>query len=606
MSAIDVESVVASSAPAPCQVQIVFDKVCIDVKAHDKTTKRILHEVSGTFGPNEMTAIMGPSGSGKTTMLNAITGKTKPTSGSIHVNGKPFNSAAMKPITALVPQDDLLTPVLTCSEALMEAAAFKTKYTVPEARARTTELLTTFTLLECKDVMIGHPEGRKGLSGGQKKRLSVALELMGNPSLLYLDEPTSGLDSVSALSLVQLLSSLAKRGATIIATIHQPSAAAFFAFDTLLVLAKGKMCYRGPISPNQPMTFLQSAGFACPVFYNPADFIMEVLVQPSAQEALQRQLLLELSDGSTPKKTYSSTAPTLTEIVGAGTTFASSYATQFKTLVLRNMRVMAREPGLARARVGSNIVMGVVMGVLYWDLGRGQSDITERIALILFSMIFMMLTAVLPTILTVLPELAVVKKEHANNWYALRPYYLAKLIADTPLLVLPPLLYTLIMSFMTGLHDGSADRFFRLYLATLATHVIAHSFAMVISCASPSLAVAIFTVPISILPMILFAGFFKNVTQITWAFRWFSYVSFFRYAWEAFNIAAFEDLPLNLPSPVPGVPLTGTFILADRLAFESPTGDFADLYWIDIGIIIAYALLLRLIAFFALAWRVTR
>lgn len=590
-------------------VQIVFDKVSIDVKTRDRSVKRILDDVSGTFGPSAMTAIMGPSGSGKTTMLNALMGKMAPSSGSVIVNGKPFDANAMKQITALVPQDDLLTPTLTCSEALMEVAALKTTYTRSGASARIDELLTQFGLVECRDVVIGHPEGQKGLSGGQKKRLSVALELIGNPSLLYLDEPTSGLDSVSALSLVKTLSSLAKNGATIIATIHQPSAAAFFIFDELLLLAKGKACYRGPVSTRQPLDFFASAGFVCPDFHNPADFAMEVLVEASAQATLQQKLAVKPPiDSRQPVKDA-----TLREIVAARKSHPTSFHTQFATLLQRNLRVMAREPGIARARVGSNVVMGLIMGGLYWQLplngGEGPNAafcdcIADRIALMLFTLIFMMLAAVLPTIITVLPEIAIMKKEYLNNWYGLKPYYAAKFVADVPLLIVPPLLYMIIMIPMSQLVDMAAGRFFRLYLAALMVTFVAHSFATIISCAAPSLAVAIFCVPISILPMLLFAGFFKNVAETPWMFRWIAYVSPFRFGWEAMSVGVFESLRFDLPSPTPGVNVTGEMVLAGRLSLESPTGSFNDLYWIDIGSMLAYSLLLRVLAFLVLSMRV--
>lgn len=594
----DVESVAPTETGALHlqAVQLVFKNVNIDVKTTTKENKRILNNVSGRFGPGELTAIMGPSGSGKTTMLNALTGKITPTSGKIEVNGKPFNSTILKSVMALVPQDDLLTPALTCSEALMEAAALKTDLTTSQAYERTVKLLDTVGLTECKNVTIGHPEGQKGLSGGQKKRLSVALELMGNPSLLYLDEPTSGLDSVSALSLIKLLARLARQGATIITTIHQPSAAAFFSFDRLLVLAKGTVCYDGPISITQPVDFLKSSGYVCPEFHNPADFIMEVLTEQTAQKAMQEQLAT-----TQPSHKLADVSVAPIQIRSSASLF--TYFKQFKTLLQRNFRVMIREPGLAKSRIASNVIMGVVIGVLYLDLGKGSADIAERIALLLFTLIFMMLISVLPTILTVLPELAVMKKEYSNNWYSLRSFFAAKQVADSPLLAIPPLLYTLIMSFLTGLHDNSAERFLHLYVAIFISCFVAQSFATAISCAAPNLPVAIVAVPISILPMLLFAGFFKNVAEITWAFRWISYISFFRYAWEALNIAAFQELPLEIASPVPGVNMTGNSVLTNRLQFET-TSSYIDLYWRNVGIIMAYGVGLRLIAYLALLRRV--
>ena len=204
---IDVEE---DAGPPP--VQLVFEKVSIEVTpphgplSRAPPVKRILDEVSGIFGPAECIACMGPSGSGKTTMLNALTGVTRPTHGTIFANGHPFDGATMRRFSALVPQDDLLTPTMTVHEALMEAALFKSNLPLAARQARVEKLLEQFGLSGCRHVRIGHPDSKRGISGGQKRRLSVALELCGTVSLLYLDEPTSGLDAVATMTLVRWLS----------------------------------------------------------------------------------------------------------------------------------------------------------------------------------------------------------------------------------------------------------------------------------------------------------------------------------------------------------------------------------------------------------------
>ena len=579
----------ATLAQQPVQLECQNVSVDVKTKGGPEPTKRILDDISGIFGPRELVAIMGPSGSGKTTMLNALTGVTRPSSGSVLVNGKPINQRVMKKITSLVPQDDLLTAVLTPAEALIEAGYLKTKMSKAEILRRAEELLATFALVECRDVSIGHPEGVKGLSGGQRKRLSVALELVSGPSLLFLDEPTSGLDAVSALSLVRLLSSLSKAGATVITTIHQPSSTIFFTFDRLVVLARGKLCYLGPLSPTQPLQFFKGAGFVCPEYHNPADFTMEILSESADAQA---RLHKRLKDEPVDSRQRDASMP---ELLSTGHEHESSLGRQLQTLLVRNARMLRREPALARARIGSSALIGSLMGVLYWQMGKAPSNIPERIALLLFSMIFMALSAVLPTILTVLPEIAVMRKEHRNNWYSLKAFYVAKIISDMPLIVLPPLLYALTMGTMSNLTNGEPWRFGLLYLSLLFMSVAAHSWAMVISCKAPSLPVAIFCVPISVLPMVLFAGFFKNVESITWAFRWISYVDVLRYGWDAMTIAAFYDLELE------GGISANQFVLKDRL--NMPDASLA-VYWSRIGIMAAFMVLFRVLAYMALKTRV--
>ena len=195
----------------------------------------------------------------------------------------------------------------------------------------------------------------------------------------------------------------------------------------------------------------------------------------------------------------------------------------------------------------------------------------------------------------------------STHRYGLGPYYFAKLVADLPLIVAPPMIYMLVMVSMTSVVAWEASLFFRLYLAALMISVVSHAFGTLISCAAPSLAVAIFLVPISILPMLLFAGFFKNVAETTWAFRWISYISPFRFGWEAMSIGVFEPLTFDLPSPsAAGVNVTGRMVLAGRLSIDSLAGSYVDLFWLDIGIMLLYSILLRALAFLALLRRVKR
>ena len=467
----------------------------------------------------------------------------------------------------------------------MEAAAFKTNLNPTEAAARTRALLVQFGLVECCDVMIGHPEGKKGLSGGQKKRLSVALELMGQPSLLFLDEPTSGLDAVAAAGLVRDLKKLADTGVTVVATIHQPSTTTFLTFDRLLLLASGKPCYAGPVSETQPLAFLKEAGHVSPPLCNPADLLMEVL--SSAPDVIDKlnALCVAKAEWQAPRA--------LARLQVGGPAFPSSFCQQFRTLILRNVRVNAREPALIRARVVSHVLVGVIMGGMYFDLDRSQAGANDRIALFLFSMIFLMLSATLPTIITVLPELAVTRKETRNNWYGLFAYYVAKVVSDTPLLVIPPLLYMATMGPMSGLVD-SASRFGALYLASVIQVSVAHAWAMVISCGAPSLPVAVFLAPISIMPMILFAGFFKNVADLSWAFRWISYIDHESYCWEVFAIGTFHNLTLDAP-------LTGAYVLQDRLAISDPS---MGRFWRSFAILVIFTVVWRLSAFAALKRRI--
>eukprot|EP01050_Picozoa_sp_SAG11_P008814 SAG11_NODE_794_length_7137_cov_45.288576_9_plen_207_part_00 len=176
--------------PGPDAVEIK----CEDVVFH-AGGKPILNGVTGVFAPRNLTAILGPSGSGKTTLLSILSGVTgPPTSGNVLINQEPMDPRIARKHSALVPQDDLLHPTLTAKEALAFACELRlpAEATAERKDRLINDLLQEFDLTQSADVVIGHPEGEKGLSGGQRKRLSIALEMVNNPSVLFLDEPTSG------------------------------------------------------------------------------------------------------------------------------------------------------------------------------------------------------------------------------------------------------------------------------------------------------------------------------------------------------------------------------------------------------------------------------
>nr|XP_012140074.1 PREDICTED: ATP-binding cassette sub-family G member 1 isoform X3 [Megachile rotundata] len=238
--------------------------------------KEILHGVSGEFKAGELVAIMGPSGAGKSTLLNVLAGYTvRGVQGQILVNGKvrvPY-SERWKRTSCYIQQDALMRTRITVGEAMTLAAHLKLGYTISSAYKHTQvlELLELLGLSHCYDTLCGK------LSGGQKKRLDIALELLSNPSVLFLDEPTTGLDSSSCSQCIALLKRLAKiERRTVICTIHQPSALLLEMFDAIYTVAAGYCIYRGPVKSLLP--HMSSVGADCPPYHNPADFLLEVAI----------------------------------------------------------------------------------------------------------------------------------------------------------------------------------------------------------------------------------------------------------------------------------------------------------------------------------------
>ncbi|KAH8352473.1 hypothetical protein KR084_004406 [Drosophila pseudotakahashii] len=253
-------------------VDLAFHNLTYRVKEGNRSNaKTILKGVSGRLRSGELTAIMGPSGAGKSTLLNILSGyKTQSIEGSVTMNGAERNLSAFRKLSAYIMQDNQLHGNLTVQEAMTVATNLKLskKFTKPEKHSMIDDILLTLSLSEHRYTMT------RNLSGGQKKRLSIALELVSNPPIMFFDEPTSGLDSSTCFQCIHLLKMLAAGGRTVICTIHQPSARLFEMFDQLYTLADGQCVYQG--STKQLVPFLSTLNLECPSYHNPASYVIEV------------------------------------------------------------------------------------------------------------------------------------------------------------------------------------------------------------------------------------------------------------------------------------------------------------------------------------------
>ena len=223
-------------------------------------------------------AMLGPSGSGKTTLLTALGGRLAgKVSGSITYNGQPF-SRSMKRKTGFVTQDDVLYPHLTVLETLTYAALLRLPKSLSreEKMEQAEKIIMELGLTACRNGAVGGGTAVfRGISGGERKRVSIGLEMLVNPSLLLLDEPTSGLDSTTAQRIVAMLRRLARGGRTVVTTIHQPSSRLYRMFEKLVVLSDGYPIYSG--QAGRVMEYLESIGYVPAFnFMNQADFLLDL------------------------------------------------------------------------------------------------------------------------------------------------------------------------------------------------------------------------------------------------------------------------------------------------------------------------------------------
>lgn len=282
--------------------------------------KEILSGIQGVALPGQLMAIMGASGAGKTTFLDILARKNKRgvVNGNFYVNGEKVNDNDYRNVIGFVDQEDTMLPTLTVHETIMTSALLRLPRDMGRAvkEQRVIDVEKQLGIYHIKDQLIGSEEGKgRGISGGEKRRVGIACELVTSPSILFLDEPTSGLDAFNAFNVIECLVTLAKTyNRTVIFTIHQPRSNIVTLFDQLVLLAKGKTVYSGPFSSCQ--SYFDHIGYSCPPGFNIADYLVDLTMHMSTGSVLDRNPM-GLNDQRDEFRTASSSMRAVKSIASA-------------------------------------------------------------------------------------------------------------------------------------------------------------------------------------------------------------------------------------------------------------------------------------------------
>ncbi len=551
----------ARAAKNRARIALTWKNVSLEVEnKHKEGAKtQILNSISGFCPPGQLLAIMGPSGAGKTSLLNLLSHREKNFTGSILYNGNEC-SPILEKLTAYVPQTDVFYPELTVHEHLMFQARLRMSPSLsPKERDRT--VLRVLKELGLNGTAHIGVLGETGISGGERRRLTFANEILNNPALLFLDEPTSGLDSSMAQQVMMSVRKLAA-DRTVVCTIHQPAPAVFGSFDLLLLLARtkqgGQVAYFGPVSQVMEY-FAGTLGITVPAFANPADVILDavaLLPEPQPQQSSEHiESVCEKFRASSLNKTLFSEIKQLTSEDTKQTDVSSfqddedsgvgllPWCEEFSILLRRSFLNVTRNKMLFRGRLVRSIVLGTLIGIVYSKVTNNQTSIQDKTGAVFFALIQTAIASSL-SVLSVFPQdLQVFAREYRSNLYRIDTYFLSVIFSGTPHQILAPLIEATIMFWLIGF--GDISKYIEFVSALVLVGLVAQSLGMLVSASASRVENALTMAPIVLMPLILFGGFLVNLETVPIFLAWISDISFFRFGFEVLNIVVWREVTLE-------------------------------------------------------------
>ncbi|KAI3770165.1 hypothetical protein L6452_01288 [Arctium lappa] len=576
---------------------------------HDAKTgknRSILEGVTGYARPGEILAIMGPSGSGKSTLLDALAGRlhsnTRQT-GDILVNG--FKRTLAYGTSAYVTQDDTLITTLTVRESIYYSAQLQLPDSMSKAdkKERAEMTIREMGLQDSMDTRIGG-WGAKGLSGGQKRRVSICIEILTRPKLLFLDEPTSGLDSAASYYVMSRIARLDQhQGRTIIASIHQPCAEVFELFHNLCLLSAGRTVYFG--DTNSAKEFFASNGFPCPSFQNPSDHFLrtinkdfdEDIEHGSSGRKPTEEVINTLIDSYKSSTAYKDVNNIVTEICKKGVETIekkkndhASFSTQCLVLTRRSFINMHRDLGYYWLRLGIYLTLCLGLGTIFYDLDSSYNSIQARSSMLMFVASFLTFMAIggFPSFVE---DMKVFERERLNGHYTAGAFAIANTLSSTPYLVLVSVIPGVLAYYLAGLHAGF-DHFAYFAFVLFACMMLVESLMMIVASLVPNYLMGIIAGAGIQGLMILGGGFFRLPNDLPhpfWKYPLY-YIAFHKYAYQGLFKNEFQgEIFLHYEGGVRKM-VDGEYILRDKWQVEMGYSK-----WIDLVIILEMVVISRVL-----------
>lgn len=568
--------------------------LCSSEESSNETDKYILKDVDCEAKAGEMTAVAGPSGAGKTTLLEILAGYIcqSKVSGHVLVNDQAMNTMHFRRLSSYVTQDEALFPLLTVEETLIYSARFRLHGGISSATTRAKQLLQELGLDHVAGTRIGD-ESKRGISGGEKRRVSIGVALVHDPAILLLDEPTSGLDSAAALQVMLLLKSMAKnQSKTIILTIHQPGFRIIELFDQVILLSKGIVVHQGSLPLLEER--LKIAGHCIPMQVNILEYSIDV----------NECLLKDLEECNILVNEAKHEEECLEIITFLGHVdenymlYSNSLLKEVFILCQRFTYNIFRTKQLFSAKITQSIVVGLLLGTIFKN-GNKDHNIVKlhtRLGFFAFNLSFL-LSSSIEALPIFVQERRILMRETSSGAYRIASYVIANSFIFLPFLLVGAICYSTTVYWLVGLRRD-IDRFFYFSLLVWLVSLMSNSFVAFCSAIFPDIIMGMSFTGGIMGSFFLFSGYFISKEEMPKYWKFMHYLSLFKYPFESYLINEFggDEGNTRCLELTEGACVYGEEFLMNQNLKESQK-------WSNLGVMLGFILGYRFLSFLVLWYR---
>lgn len=526
---------------------------------------QLLRDVTGAFRPGVLTALMGVSGAGKTTLMDVLAGRKTGgyIEGDIRISGFPKKQETFARISGYCEQSDIHSPQVTVRESLIFSAFLRLPKEVSkeEKMIFVDEVMELVEMDNLKDAIVGLP-GITGLSTEQRKRLTIAVELVANPSIIFMDEPTSGLDARAAAIVMRTVRNTVDTGRTVVCTIHQPSIDIFEAFDELLLMKRGgQVIYSGPLGRNSHkiIEYFEAIPQVPKIKekYNPATWMLEV-----SSIAAEIRLEMDFAEHYKSSSLYQrnkalvkelSTPPPGAKDLYFLTQYSQSIWGQFKSCIWKQWWTYWRSPDYNLVRFSFTLAAALLVGTIFWKVGTKREN-TNDLTMIIGAMYAAVLFVGINNCSTVQPIVAVERtvfyRERAAGMYSAMPYAMAQVVAEIPYVFVQTAYYSLIVYALVSF-QWTAAKFFWFFFVSFFSFLYFTYYGMMTVSITPNHQVASIFAAAFYAVFNLFSGFFIPRPKIPKWWIWYYWIC--PVAWTVYGLIVSQYGDLEDTIKVPGM-----------------------------------------------------